>query len=63
MTKAYMAEMSCSQLLLIEFATYMLKINLLVINYVRRGREMQRLCPNSISYRQNSTVGCYPTKI
>ena len=39
LTKAYVAETSCSQLLLLESATYyirtyMLKINLLVINNV-----------------------------
>ena len=37
LTKAYMAEMSCSQLLLTESALYMLKINSLAINNVSMG--------------------------
>ena len=34
LTKAYVAETSCSQLSLIESATYMLKVNSLVIKHV-----------------------------
>ena len=34
LTKAYVAETSCSQLSLIESATYMLKVNSVVIKHV-----------------------------